>query len=155
MAWVRCCGGAAKSTKSIYKDGILYKAFNCYPYIPYNFYPGTKIAGTLTNNSSVLTFNVSGGSYRQSSAISEVIDITNINALSVNISSVSTTVSIGLIASDQLHDNYTYTRWKECTTTGVHYLDTSALSGEYRMVIYTATGGGTSSGGSFSEITLS
>ena len=153
-AWVRCCG-SAKSSKAIYKDGVLYKAFNCYPYIPNGVYPVTKVTGTITNNGSVLTFTVGGGNYRQGSAISEAFDLTNVNTLTVNISAIYSGIGIGLIAENDIQDNYPTVKYKDCTTTGIHYLDTTSLVGKYRMILFTSTGTATTTGGSFSEITLS
>lgn len=141
MAFLRAVSGTKKK-KYIYKDGDLAVAFGNYAY-KYNnqgSYWTTK-TGSLTNSSNKLRFSVTQSSLGQqnvTSFISDPIDLTNVNSISVNVtgnSSFSSSSAVRLIVTNSATNNYPILTFSEGTTIGLHSVNVSSLTGFYRFCV--------------------
>ena len=133
MAWVRCCGGSSKK-KFIYDDGTLYIGVGTYQYTV-NGGAAPTAGGSLENTGTSLRFKKTGYT-GVTSWISDEIDVTNINSITIDVSGFSSVDSyFAGVTNSGLVNNYIGVNQITINSTGLFTIDTSALTGNYRLYI--------------------
>lgn len=138
MAWVRCCGGSS-SKKYIFKNGVLEIGMGAYPY---TYTPGgsspTNCSLSIEDNKLVLT--QPSGVYGTCSFITDEIDVTNLNSITVDVSSITSIGQVRGAFTTQLSNNYTcYNVGQFYIGSGLNTFDCSNLTGMYRFAIIVIT----------------
>ena len=146
-AWVRCCGGASKSSmRQIIKDGLITSAFigTGYNYRPTWASSFGGHAPNLVQNPTAVNMSLarpSSGNRCGTVFFSPKIDVTNLSAirLTYNVISLGAPGWLKVVVSDTLEDLYTIQASADGTVTSggaTISVDVSALTGEKYVGVY-------------------
>lgn len=134
MAWIRAMG-QPKSIKNIFKDGVLEVGMAAYPYKPSISGSAGSAGGTLSIVNGKLRL-YKNGYIGVTSWITDEINLTNVNSITIDVSTfASFTMNAGITQSG-LADNYVIQNSVSISNTGIFTVDTSNITGSARLAIY-------------------
>ena len=140
MAWVRCCGGATPAyvPDYIFTNGTILVPITNYPYKGYGD-SGNTFNGSLSIESQELRLTMqSGGNTGYTSFITDEIDVTKVNSITIYRHNSATGPDVATICMIQvLQDEYVATTPQVTMTSNnaTYTLDVSGLTGKHRFCI--------------------
>lgn len=136
MAWARMSGGSAAKQKGIFVNGQLQVGMNAYAYKPSTAVQNPTGNNTLYIQNGELFLNNPSGT-GSASWMTDLIDLTDINAIVIDISTWDAGNSFYVGLATSVSNNYTITDVKTFYNTGVLSIDTSMITGLRSLAFYT------------------
>ena len=133
MAWIRAAG-QPESIKDIFKDGVLEVGMGAYPYKAYNIGAAGSAGGTLSIVNGKLRLYKNGYT-GDTSWITDEIDLTNVNSITINVSTFASFTMYAGVTQSGLADNYVMQNTTSISNTGIFTIDTSNIVGSARLAI--------------------
>ena len=140
MAWVRCCGGVTPSyvPDYIFANGTILVPINNYPYKGFGD-SGNTFNGSLSIESQELRLSMqSGGNTGYTSFITDEIDVTTVNSITIYRHNSATGPDVATICMiKDLQDEYVATtpQFKMTANNATYTLEVSGLTGKNRFCI--------------------
>lgn len=139
MAWIRAMGGATPAyvPDYIFKDGTIMVPIANYPYKAFGD-SGNTFNGTVAIDGSYLKLSTqSGGNTGYTSFITDEIDLTNVNSITLYRASSTGVAAAYMLTIQTLEDEYVGTTpaVNMSSNNASYTLDVSALTGKHRFCI--------------------
>ena len=152
MAWIRACGGKAKSNY-LFKNGVLNIGMSSQAWKPSGDSSAPSSVGTITisGNDLVLSKIVTTTGY--CCFVTDDIDVTDLTSISFYVDSATFT-SLRFCVTNNVNNSVFVATNSQTVSSGAGAVDVSALTGNYKFLIYGHRSAGSTANAILTEIKL-